>query len=273
MLSFSDICFSYPGSPLGARALSGVSLCVAPGKRVVVLGSNGSGKSTLARLANGLLLPDSGEVTVEGMSTRDDSSISEIRRNVGMVFQRPDDQIVATTVEEDVAFGPENLGVDRVSLRTRVDETLAAVGLVGMETREPHLLSGGQKQRLAIAGAVAMRPAYLVLDEPTSMLDPQGRDDVLAIIARLRTAGHGILHITHDLADMAGADTAIVLDRGSVRFAGSPDQLIAENGALLADCGLELPAVAVLGYELRERGVPLASTLLSADQIAESLWH
>lgn len=270
MLSFHDIHFSYPGSL--ESALHGVSLDVVPGSRVVVLGANGSGKSTLARLANGLLLPDSGEVQVDGHSTGDESRLRDVRRSVGMVFQRPEDQIVATTVEEDVAFGPENLGVGRAELRVRVDEALAAVGLLGMETREPHLLSGGQKQRLAIAGAIAMRPAYLVLDEPTSMLDPLGRDDVLAIIASLRSAGHGILHITHDLADIAGADIAVVLDCGRVVYEGPPDDLILHT-ELLRRCGLELPAVAALVIALREYGVPLPASVMTADSISESLWR
>ena len=272
LLSFRDIHFSYPGSPERGNALLGVSLDVVAGRRVVVLGANGSGKSTLARLANGLLLPDSGQVLVDGHSTDDESRQRDVRRSVGMVFQRPDDQIVATTVEDDVAFGPENLGVERAELRVRVDEALAAVGLVGMETREPHLLSGGQKQRLAIAGAIAMRPAYLVLDEPTSMLDPRGREDVLAIIESLRSAGHGILHITHDLADIAGADRAVVLDRGRVVYAGSPADLIVQAG-LLESCGLELPAVAALAIALREHAVPLPATVMTVDGITESLWR
>ncbi len=272
MLSFTDICFAYTAAPDGVLALDGVGLDIGPGRHVVVLGANGSGKSTLARLANGLLLPLSGDVSVDGMSTADESALRDIRSRVGMVFQRPDDQIVATTVEEDVAFGPENLSIPRAELRTRVDQALAAVGLLGLERREPHLLSGGQKQRLAIAGAIAMQPSYLVLDEPTSMLDACGREDVLAIIAALRATGHGILHITHDLADMVGADTAVVLERGRVVFTGTPYELMSRT-ELLATCGLELPALSVLGLRLQELGVPVHSSDMSVNGIMEAMWR
>jgi len=244
---------------------------VEPGSHVAVLGANGSGKSTLARLANGLLLPQSGSVTVDGLSTSDDRTVRELRRRVGMVFQRPDDQIVATTVEEDVAFGPENLGIDRAELRVRVDESLAAVGLTGLESREPHLLSGGQKQRLAMAGAIAMRPAYLVLDEPTSMLDPQGRADVLAIIESLKGGTRGVMHITHDLAEIVGADIAIVLKAGRIVFRGVPHELFAEP-SLLSECGLELPPLARMVTELRSLGVPLPASAQSVDAVREALW-
>lgn len=272
MLSYRNITYRYRGASVEVAALDGVSLDVAPGTRVVVLGANGSGKSTLARLANGLLLADSGEVTVDGISTADDSLTREVRQRVGMVFQRPDDQIVATSVEEDVAFGPENLGLQQAELRERVDESLQAVGLTGLERREPHLLSGGQKQRLAIAGAIAMRPAYLVLDEPTSMLDPQGRDDVLAIIERMRCAGRGVLLITHDLAEAVGADSVVVLDRGRVVFSGTPSDLFAET-ELLGRCGLELPAVARLGKALRAYGAPVPEDALTMSALTEALWH
>lgn len=272
VLSYQNITYHYHGASVDVPALGDVSFAVAPGSRVVVLGANGSGKSTLARLANGLLLADGGEVTVDGVSTADESRTHDIRRSVGMVFQRPDDQIVATTVEEDVAFGPENLGLARAELRVRVDESLAAVGLTGLEQREPHLLSGGQKQRLAIAGAVAMRPAYLVLDEPTSMLDPRGRDDVLAIIEQLRAGGRGVLHITHDLAEAVGADTAVVLDRGRVVFHGSPSALFAETD-LLARCGLELPSAARLASALVALGAPIDAETFTVSSLLEALWH
>jgi len=272
VLSYRKIVYRYRGSPAETLALDDVSLDVRPGERVVVLGANGSGKSTLARLANGLLLADAGEVTVDGISTADESRTRDVRRRVGMVFQRPDDQIVATTVEEDVAFGPENLGLDRSELRTRVDESLCAVGLEGLETREPHLLSGGQKQRLAIAGAIAMRPAYLVFDEPTSMLDPRGRDDVFAIIEQLKSAGHGVLHITHDLSEAVGADRALVLDRGKVAFQGTTPELFAQ-AELLGRCGLELPSSARLASELRRIGAPVPDDTYSVGALLELLWR
>jgi energy-coupling factor transporter ATPase len=272
VLRFDDITFAYHGSGLDVVALEGVTLAIEPGREVAVLGANGSGKSTLARLANGILLPRAGCVTVDGVDTRDDARAREVRQNVGVVFQHPDDQIVATTVEEDVAFGPENLGLPRAELRIRVDEALAAVGLTGLEHREPHLLSGGQKQRLAIAGALAMRSRYLVLDEPTSMLDPAGRSDVLEVIAAMRSAGHGILHITHDLADVAGADAAIVLRSGGVAFAGTPADLFA-SPELLAECGLELPPIARLASALLALGAPLEIGLATPAAIAEALWR
>ncbi len=270
MLSYCNIIFRYPSSSDEAAALCDVSFDVAPGTRVVVLGANGSGKSTLARLANGLLLPESGSVTVDGLRTSDENVIRELRQRVGMVFQRPDDQIVATTVEEDVAFGPENLGIQRDELRLRVDAALAAVHLTGLESREPHVLSGGQKQRLAIAGAIAMHPAYLVLDEPTSMLDPQGRADVLAIIKSLTGRDRGVLHITHDLAEVAGAESAIVLDRGHVVFQGDPLELLGE-GRLLSRCGLELPPLARMAIELRRLGAPVEGSQTVAT-LQEALW-
>ena len=270
MIRFADISFSYAGAQ-GAPALSRVTFDVEPGEQVAVLGANGSGKSTLVQLANGLLLPDSGTVTVDGIDTSDATRIRDVRERVGMVFQRPDDQIVATSVEDDVAFGPENLGLPRAEIRERVDEAIAAVGLTGLERREPHLLSGGQKQRLAMAGALAMRPAYLVLDEPASMLDPDGRSDVLAIVRALRASGTGVMHVTHDLADIADADRAIVLDGGAVVFTGSVAELYGRP-ELLAASGLELPPLARLADALREAGAALPAGVLDADTIAGSLW-
>lgn len=271
MLRFDDIAFAYHTAPDGVRALDGVTLSVAPGEEVAVLGANGSGKSTLARLANGILLPQEGSVSVDGIETSDEARIRELRELVGIVFQNPEDQIVATSVEDDVAFGPENLGLHREVIRRRVDDALLAVGLTGLESREPHLLSGGQKQRLAIAGALAMQPSYLVLDEPTSMLDPAGRADVLGIVDRLRAAGHGILHITHDLADVAAADRAVVLDGGRVAFDGTPRSLF-EQPELLASCGLELPPAARLASELRGLGAPVPAGVIAPELIAEALW-
>lgn len=271
MLRFNDVSFSYRPSGREVRALRGVSLCVAPGELIGVLGSNGSGKSTLVRLANGILLPEEGSVEVDGLCTSDEMGIHSLRQSVGVVFQHPDDQIVATTVEDDVAFGPENLGLDRAQLRARVDESLAAVGLVGLERREPHLLSGGQKQRLVIAGAVAMKPAYLVLDEPTSMLDPQGRADVLAVIAQLRASGRGIVHVTHDLAEVVHADRVVVLRGGEVAFTGAPQELFVRP-ELLESCGLEVPPVVALVERLRALGVPVASGISDPTMLIEALW-
>jgi len=265
-----DVTFAYPGTE-GPAALSGVSLGLHPGELVVVLGRNGSGKSTLARLLNGLLLPDSGTVEVDGLSTSSADGIWEIRRTVGLVFQNPDNQIVGTLVEEDVAFGPENLGLPRDELRSRVDTALAAVGLTGLERREPHLLSGGQKQRLAIAGALALDPAYLVLDEPTAMLDPRGRADVLRVLANLRARGTGIMHVTHHVEDAADADRVVVLDGGRAAFEGTADVLFGDLERLKT-LGLDIPPVGLLARRLHDAGAPIPVTAVRADDVVEALW-
>jgi energy-coupling factor transport system ATP-binding protein len=271
LIEFSHVTHVYPNSPGSQPALSDVSLQLHAGEHLAVLGGNGSGKSTLVRLVNGLLLPSDGAVTVDGIDTRDPRRTREVRERVGIVFQNPDDQIVATSVEDDVAFGPENLSLPRAELRVRVDEALCAVGLTGLESREPHLLSGGQKQRLAMAGALAMRPSYLVLDEPTSMLDPAGRTDVLGIIARMAGGATGILHVTHDIADVLSADRAIVLDRGAVAWEGPIGGLLGEE-ALLERCGLELPAISQLAKQLRDAGLPVAREASTPAQLVEALW-
>ena len=271
MLRFDDVSYTYRSAGRDVAALVGVSLSVESGRSVAVLGANGSGKSTLVRLANGLLLPDAGSISADGIDTRDEARSRELRARVGVVFQHPDDQIVATTVEDDAAFGPENLGLPRAEIRRRVDEALAGVGLTGLERREPHLLSGGQKQRLAIAGALAMLPAYLVLDEPTSMLDPQGRSEVLAILDRLRAEGHGILHVTHDLADAAHADLVVVLVAGHMAFAGSLGELLGKE-ELLAQAGLEVPPIGVMAAGLAAAGVPAPLSAMDAETLGEALW-
>jgi len=281
LIRFDDVTFSYRAAAEQRPALSGVSLEVEAGEIVAVLGANGSGKSTLVRLANGILAPGRGSVTVDGIDTvtgrasADDRRATreggphEVRELVGIVFQHPDDQIVATSVEDDVAFGPENLGLPRADIRSRVDDSLAAVGLTGLERREPHLLSGGQKQRLAIAGALAMRPRYLVFDEPTSMLDPLGRAEVLSVISELRLAGHGVLLVTHDLAEAGWADRAIVLQEGSVAFSGAPNELF-ENGSL-DQWGLELPPIGIVARALRGAGVPVSAGSVDPAVIAGAL--
>jgi energy-coupling factor transporter ATPase len=275
------VTFAYGAANRRTPALAGVSLQVEGGEIVAVLGANGSGKSTLVRLANGMLRPAHGRITVDGVATVDGNPRAlrgsesggvghrderQIRELVGVVFQHPDEQIVATAVEDDVAFGPENLGLPRAEIRRRVDESLNVVGLEGLERREPHLLSGGQKQRLVIAGALAMRPRYLVLDEPTSMLDPQGRSEVLSVIARLRNDGRGILLVTHDLAEAARADRVLVLHGGSVAFEGTPEELFED--ARLGEWGLELPPVAHLVRALAAAGVPVDAATVDPVELA-----
>lgn len=271
MIELRDVTFTWPGAP--APAVQHVSLTLAPGETVALLGANGSGKSTLAKLFDGLLLPGSGSVTVDGMDTCDPALAWDVRARVGLVLQDPDDQLVGTVVEEEVAFGPENLGVPVDELRRRVEESLAAVGLKGMERREPHLLSQGQKQRLAIAGALAMRPAYLVLDEPVAMLDESGRRDVLGVVRRLvHDEGRGVIHISHRLADIADADRAVVLSEGRVVFEGTPRALFADPEIMRA-AGLAPPPLSVLVAALRARGVDVEATAATPEEVVAALWR
>lgn len=269
MIELVEAGFTYAGAD--GPALERVSLCVRPGEIVALLGPNGSGKSTLARLTNALLLPATGSVTVDGMDTRDERLLWDIRSRVGFVQQNPENQIVGTVVEEDVAFGPENLGVARSELRTRVDEALAAVGMSGLERREPHLLSEGQKQRLAIAGALALRPAYLVLDEPTAMLDSAGRVEVLGVLRALRDAGVGILDVTHHLSDVTDADRAIVLADGSIVFDGTPSDLIGDPSRAAA-LGVDVPALSRLASELRALGIAVPGDAHDVESVVDALW-
>ncbi len=271
MIRFESVSFRYRGdAPL---ALDGVSLTLERGELVAVVGANGSGKSTLARLCDGLLLPGSGRVLVDGLDTAEPASLWDVRSAVGMVFQDPDDQIVGTVVEEDCAFGPENLGLPSAEIRERVDGALLAVGLDGLQRREPHLLSEGQKQRLAVAGALAMRPPYLVFDEPTAMLDPSGRRSVLEITERLaHEHGHGVLVVSHDTAGVSRADRVVGLAAGRVVFDGSPDGLFGD-GELLARVGLSLPPAARLAAALRSRGLDVSASAADAESVVASLWR
>jgi len=269
LIDLCDVRVVYPGAE--RPALDGVSLTVAPGETVGLLGPNGSGKSTLARLCNGLLLPTEGHVRVEGLATDDEQSVWDIRSHVGFVQQNPDNQIVGTVAEEDVAFGPENLGVPPEELRRRVDDALAAVGLTGFERREPHLLSEGQKQRLAIAGALALEPLYLVLDEPTAMLDSAGRADVLEALGALQTRGVGILHVTHHLDDVLSADRVVVLEGGRVGFEGTPHELAADP-VRAERLGIDIPPLLVMAHALRAAGARLPDAVRSAEEVVEALW-
>jgi energy-coupling factor transport system ATP-binding protein len=269
MIEFDDVSFAYEA---GRPVLSGVSLRVEPGRIVAVAGPNGSGKSTLALLANGLLTATGGKVAVDGMDASDDALVWAIRERVGIVFQNPDDQIVGTLVEEDVAFGPENLGVPAGELRTRVTEALESVGLHGEERREPHLLSEGQKQRLAVAGVLALRPAYLVLDEPTALLDPVGRRDFATLVRSLAAdGGRGILLITHRVVELALAEEVLVLGGGTVAWRGSPDELLADE-ALLTSSGLTPAPVTRLVAALRARGFDVPVRAQGPEEIAGVLW-
>ena len=248
--------------------LDGVSLSIRRGEFVAVLGHNGSGKSTLSKHFNAILLPTAGKVYVDGMDTCDEDKLLDIRRRIGMVFQNPDNQIVASVVEEDVAFGPENLGVPSAEIRERVDSALAAVGMSEYARHAPHLLSGGQKQRVAIAGVLAMRPECIVLDEPTAMLDPVGRKEVLDTVKRLNTeAGITVVLITHHMDEAAQADRLIVMHDGHVMADDRPEQVF-QNVDGLRSLGLEVPEPVALLYELRQNGVDVPLTALTVDECA-----
>ena len=254
------------------HALRGVDLTIGRGEFVAVVGPNGSGKSTLARHLNGLLLPTRGEVWVDGLSTSDPHNLAAVRQRVGMVFQNPESQLVGSTVEEDVAFGPENLGLPPQEIRRRVDEALAAVGLQSYRLHPPHMLSGGQKQRVAIAGALAARPACILFDEPTSMLDPPGRQAVLETIRRLnRETGVTVVLITQSMEEAAIAQRVLVMDEGRIVMDGPPEAVFQPSATPLRSLGLGLPLGAEIARRLREEGIPLPPGLLTVEQIAEAL--
>ena len=251
--------------------LDGVDLKIREGSFVAVLGHNGSGKSTLAKHMNAILLPSGGQVLVDGVDTADEDRLLDIRRTVGMVFQNPDNQIVANVVEEDVAFAPENLGVPPEEIRRRVDDALKAVGMYDYREHAPHLLSGGQKQRVAIAGVIAMRPRCIVLDEPTAMLDPIGRAEVLRTIKELnRTSGVTVVLITHHMDEAAQADRLVVMSKGKVIADGVPREVFQQVEELKA-VGLTVPETTELLWELRQAGVDVPLDALSDEECAKVL--
>jgi energy-coupling factor transport system ATP-binding protein len=251
--------------------LDGVSLSIEPGSFVAILGHNGSGKSTLAKHMNAILLPTGGKVYVDGIDTADDERLLDIRRTVGMVFQNPDNQIVANVVEEDVAFAPENLGVPTEEIRRQVDEALRLVGMSQFATHAPHLLSGGQKQRVAIAGVIAMRPKCIVLDEPTAMLDPVGRAEVMKTIQNLnQTYGTTVVLITHHMDEAAQAHRLIVMTRGKIIADGTPKEVFQDVEGLRS-VGLTVPETTSLLWELRQAGFDVPLDALSDEECAEVL--
>ncbi|MBC7251334.1 MAG: energy-coupling factor transporter ATPase [Anaerolineae bacterium] len=252
-------------------ALRDVNLSIERGEFVALIGPNGSGKSTLARHLNALLIPTGGTVWVDGLRTSDPHNVWAVRRKVGMVFQNPDNQLVATTVEEDVAFGPENMGVPAEEIRQRVDEALAIVGLEAYRQYPPQMLSGGQKQLVAIAGALATRPSCLVLDEPTSMLDPVGRRQVLNTIQRLNAEeGITILLITHSMSEAASAQRVLIMNAGTIVMDKPPAEVFA-HGAKLQALGLSLPPIVDIAHRLRAEGLPLPPTVLTLQDLVKAL--
>lgn len=268
-----QLTYDYPGteetSPV--QVFEGLDLTIETGSFVAVLGHNGCGKSTLAKHFNAILLPTGGSVHVYGMDTRDEALLLKIRQQVGMVFQNPDNQIVSNVVEEDVAFAPENLGVPPEEIRTRVDEALKLVGMFQYREHAPHMLSGGQKQRIAIAGVIAMRPKCIVLDEPTAMLDPQGRREVLATIRRLNRENHiTAVLITHHMPEAVLADRVVVMTDGGILTDGTPKEVFSQV-ELLRAAGLTVPETTMLLYELRQAGFDLPLDALSVEECAQTL--
>lgn len=258
MIQVQNLSFAYDSDQ--PPALKAINLSISPGEYIALIGPNGCGKTTLVRHFNALLLPSTGEVQVDNLSTRNTKNLLEIRRRVGMVFQNPDNQIIGMSVEEDVAFGPGNLGLPPAEVRQRVDQALETVGLSGLQFRHPHTLSGGQKQLLAIAGLLAMDPAMIVLDEPTTSLDPAGKKTVLALLRKLKGQGVGIVHITHSMDEAAIADRVLVMDQGELAADGSPGEILSRVD-WLKSLGLAPPMLTELLWELQQGGEDVATNI------------
>jgi energy-coupling factor transport system ATP-binding protein len=273
IIEINDVTFRYQSEDdTSANVLENINLNIKKGEFVAVLGHNGSGKSTLAKLCNAILTPTSGVVKSYGYDTADEDRLFDIRRKIGMVFQNPDNQLVATVVEEDVAFGLENIGVPTDKMRIRVDEALKAVDMYEYRGHAPHKLSGGQKQRVAIAGIIAMKPECIVLDEPTAMLDPRGREEVMNTVRMLNSEfGITIVLITHYMEEAAQADRIIVIDGGQVLLYGKPEDVFSKV-SLLKSVGLDVPQVTELMYILHEQGLDTDTHIISEDMAAEALF-
>lgn len=273
MIKIEDVTYEYKSliDDSIQQAVKEINIEVKEGEFLVILGHNGSGKSTLAKLMNGLLIPTRGNVYVMGMNTKDNDKIWDIREKAGMVFQNPDNQIVATIVEEDVAFGPENLGVLPAEIRRRVDESLAIVEMTEYKKHAPHLLSGGQKQRVAIAGILAMKPDCIIFDEPTAMLDPTGRIEVMNTIKRLNKDEHKtIVLITHYMDEAVEGDRILVMEQGEIVMEGTPKEIF-KQVEKIKELGLDVPQVTELVYELRKEGLNLREDILSIEELVELL--
>ncbi len=268
LLTAQNVSFSYDKQ---TDAVKNVTLSVEKGEYVAIIGHNGSGKSTLAKLFNGLIKPDSGTITVDGFSSHDKKNLFEIRKRVGVVFQNPDNQLVASIVEDDVAFGPENLGVPRQEIGTRIDFALKAVGMEKFRHSSPTRLSGGQKQRIAIAGVLALMPDVLVLDESTAMLDPQGRKEVLKVVEKLNKEQNvTVITITHYMDEVVCADKVYVINDGEIALSGTPQQIF-EQKDKIRQFGLELPLATEVAIKLKENGVNLPDGIFDANRLAEEL--
>lgn len=272
-IEFKNVTFGYQNEEgaVEKNVIESFDFSVEKGSFVAVLGHNGCGKSTIAKLCNGIEVPVSGKVYVDSLDTSDEEKLLDIRRRVGIVFQNPDNQIVATIVEDDVAFGPENLGIDPKEIRRRVDEALKNVGMYEFRQFEPHKLSGGQKQRVAIAGIIAMQPECIVLDEPTAMLDPRGRREVMKTVRRLnREFGITVIFITHYMDEAARADRVVVMDKGRIILDGAPKKVFS-NAKTLREAGLDVPQATELSIALSESGIDIPEDALSMDELFENI--
>ena len=273
MIETNELRFAYPAEEgeTPVLALDGVDVQIEKGSFVAVLGHNGSGKSTFAKHLNALVTPSEGTIFVDGMDTKNDELVWKIRQNTGMVFQNPDNQLVATIVEEDVAFGPENLGIEPSEIRKRVDESLKMVGMDGFQKDTPSKLSGGQKQRIAIAGILAMKPQCIVLDEPTAMLDPQGRQDVMETIHKLnKENGITIILITHYMDEAVSADKVYVIDDGKMVMQGTPREIFSQVDNMKY-YGLDVPQVTETAYNLRKMGIDIPQDILTVDEMVGAI--
>lgn len=266
-IDVDNITFEYENDDGTTAVIKDLTVGFGEGQFIAVLGHNGSGKSTLAKLLNGMLKPTKGKITVNGMDTADEDLFIEIKRTIGMVFQNPDNQLVATVVDEDVAFGLENLGIEHSEMVKRVDNALKAVGMLEFKNSAPHKLSGGQKQRVAIAGIIAMEPKCIVFDEPTAMLDPRGRKEVMDVILSLcREKGITVILITHYMNEAALADRVLVMNKGKIVLDGTPGDVFSRV-LTVKDAGLDVPQPADLAFKLREAGIDLKTDILSADDL------
>lgn len=271
IVKVDGISFEYISDEKALKAIDNLTLDVKRGEFVAIIGHNGSGKSTLSKNLNAILMPSEGEILIDGINTKDESRLWDIRQTAGMVFQNPDNQIVATVVEEDVAFGPENLGVEPKEIRSRVEESLKSVGIYELKDRQPHLLSGGQKQRVAIAGIIAMRPKCIIFDEATAMLDPSGRKEVMNTIKKLNKEENiTTIHITHFMEEAVLADRVIVMEKGRKILEGVPRQVFS-NIKRLKDIGLDVPFMTELSSLLNKEGLDVNTDILTVDEMVDQL--
>ena len=272
IIKIQNLIYEYPQEegkePI--RAINDISLEIERGSFVAIIGKNGSGKSTLAKNLNGLLVPTSGSVLVDGYDTKDDEHIWDIRQTAGMVFQNPDNQLVSSIVEDDVAFGPENLRIDPIEIRKRVDKALEDVNMGIYKKKAPHLLSGGQKQRIAIAGVVAMKPKCIIFDEPTAMLDPKGRQEIMKIIKELHEDGITVILITHFMEEAVQADRVIIMHNGDILLDGEPETVF-ENEKLIKSVNLDVPLMVEIGIRLREKGIDVPKNIITEEKMVEYL--